>query len=82
MHFNGMALGNSCGVGPDKACLAEFWNKLRIDDDPGGTTWDVLEPIERRVTDLLYGGTVEEIRLASRLTAKARYLWLGGRTID
>lgn len=82
MHFNGMALGQSCGVGPDKANLAEFWNRLRVIDDPGGTTWDVLEPIERRVTDLLYGGTDEEIRLASRLTAKASYLWQGGRNCD
>ena len=77
-HFKGMPLGLARAVGPDKAYLAEFWNLIRACDDPGGTSWDVLEPIEQEVTGLLWRGRAEDIRLASRLTAKAEYLWRGG----
>ena len=82
MAFNRMPPELALAIGPDKSCLAEFWNKIRVCDDPGETSWDVLEPIEREVTELLYRGTAEDLRLASRLTAKAKFFWHGGRLND
>lgn len=81
MHFEGMSPRSACAIQMNKA-LAEFWNRIRVCEDPGGTSWDVLEPIEQEVTELLWRGTVEDIRRASRLTAKAEYLWRGGRLGD
>jgi hypothetical protein len=51
--------------------LIDFWNKLRVLDDPGGTTWSVLEELEREVTDCLMRGSAKDHLLAHRLTARA-----------
>ena len=77
MHFEGMPPRSACAIRLDKA-LAEFGNQIRVCEDPGGTSWDVLEPIEQEVTELLWRGKAEDIQFASRLTAKAEYLWRGG----
>ena len=33
--------------------IEEFWNRLRVCEEPGATTWDVLEPLEREVAEAL-----------------------------
>jgi hypothetical protein len=33
--------------------IIDFWNWLRTCGDPGATTWEVLEPLERQVTEYL-----------------------------
>lgn len=34
--------------------IIEFWNELRACDETGETSWEVLEPLERQVTEALY----------------------------
>jgi hypothetical protein len=62
---------------PDQASIdyfVDFWNDLRTTDDTGRTTWEVLEPLEREVTECLYRGDVGR---AESLTAKAMLLIAG-----
>ncbi len=33
--------------------LVEIWNAIRLREDPGETTWEVLDTYEREVTDCL-----------------------------
>ncbi len=51
--------------------LIVFWNEFSVLENPGGTTWDVLEELQRRVTDCLARGTPQDLLLAHRLTAQA-----------
>lgn len=57
-------------------CIA-FWGFLRISDDPGATTWDVLAPLEQEVTDCLVQRP-PDFEGVRRCTAKAWYLMEGG----
>ncbi len=33
--------------------IGEFWNQIHVCEDPGATTWDVLERLEREATEAL-----------------------------
>lgn len=50
--------------------IAEFWNRLRVCDEVDSTTWKVLEPLERHVTDCLFESP-PDLKNARRLTAQA-----------
>lgn len=53
--------------------IIEFWNQLRVSDELGGTTWEVLEPLERRVTECLDRAPPD---VDAARTATAEALWL------
>lgn len=53
--------------------IVMYWNQLSYEDDSGGTTWDVLDDLRMRVTDLLAEGSHDALKMASRLTALAEY---------
>jgi hypothetical protein len=50
--------------------IAEWWGRLRFCDDPGGTTWEVLDALERQVTECL-GRASPDVDRAEQLTAEA-----------
>jgi hypothetical protein len=56
--------------------IVEFWNQLRVCDQLGATNWGVLEPIERQVTECLYGET-RDVGRAESYTAYAMLLIAG-----
>jgi hypothetical protein len=56
--------------------IARWWDQLRAGEDPGATTWEVLDPLERQVTDCL-GRDPPDLDRADRLTAKAFLLVAG-----
>ena len=56
--------------------IIDFWNVLRTCGDPGATTWEVLEPLERQVTEYL-DDDPPDIRGAESLTALAALLIAG-----
>jgi hypothetical protein len=55
MYFS--PVGLSSGLSDEemlrRELLQEWWSQIRIADDPGATTWEVLGSIERHVTDCL-----------------------------
>lgn len=56
--------------------IVEFWNALRINDDPGSTNWEVLENLECQVTGCL-AVQPPDVDRAERLTANAMLLMTG-----
>lgn len=56
--------------------IVEFWNQLRVCEELGATNWEVLEPIEREVTECLYWSPYD-VRKAESLTALAMLLIAG-----
>ncbi len=54
-------------------CLVDFWNVCTANDDSGETTKEVLEELQREVTDCLYRNP-PDIKMAERLTARAFHL--------
>jgi hypothetical protein len=56
--------------------IQDFWNELRISGDSGATSGEVLETIERQVTECLALGR-PDINRAESLTAKACLLIAG-----
>ena len=56
--------------------IIDFWNGLRTSGDPGATTWEVLESLERDVTEFL-DRDPPNIRAAQSLTALAGLLMAG-----
>ena len=56
--------------------IVEFWNSLRVSDDHGSTTWEVLDELERRVTDCL-ALRPRDITTADRLTTEALFRMTG-----
>ncbi|MDB5337557.1 MAG: hypothetical protein JWN70_3176 [Planctomycetaceae bacterium] len=56
--------------------LVQFWNNVRMSEDSGATTWEVLERLEMTVTDAL-SQVPPAIKLAERLTAEACLLMTG-----
>jgi hypothetical protein len=50
-----------------------FWNELRTCGNSGATTWEVLESLERQVTEYI-DHNPPEIRRAESLTAYAALL--------
>jgi hypothetical protein len=53
--------------------LVDFWNVYMADGDSGETTKEVLEELQREVTDCLYRDP-PDINLAERWTARAFHL--------
>ena len=53
--------------------LVDFWNAYTADDDSGDTTKEVLEELQREVTDCLYRDP-PDMNMAERLTARAFHL--------
>ena len=56
--------------------IIDFWNELRTYGDPGATTWEVLEPLERQVTEYL-DDAPSDLRGAESTTAHAALLIAG-----
>lgn len=56
--------------------VVEFWNELRTWGDSGATTWEVLESLERQVTECL-DHAPPEVGEAESLTALAALLIAG-----
>jgi hypothetical protein len=56
--------------------LIEFWNELRTCGNSGATTWEVLESLERQVTECL-DQYPPDIGAAESLTALAALLMTG-----
>ena len=56
--------------------LVEFWNDLRTCGDPGATTWEVLELLERQATECL-DYEPPDFRRAESVTALAALLIAG-----
>ena len=56
--------------------LVEFWNELRTEGNSGATTWEVLESLERQVTERLDHAS-PDIGEAESLTALAALLIAG-----
>lgn len=57
--------------------IVGVWNSLRTGDDPGATNWEVLERLEREVTDCLAKRPPDVMNAWSK-TAKALLLIAGG----
>ncbi len=56
--------------------IVHFWNELRTCGNPGATTWEVLESLERQVTECL-DHDPPDIGEAESLTALAALLIAG-----
>lgn len=56
--------------------IVEFWNRLRVCEELGATSWGALEPIERQVTECL-GQSPRDVAKAASLTAEAMLLVAG-----
>lgn len=56
--------------------IADWWNSLRVSEDPGATTWEVLDGLEREVTDCL-AVEPQDMSRAESLTALAILLVAG-----
>ena len=54
--------------------IIDFWRELSMSGDAGCTTWEVLEPLQDRVTECLACG---RLRQATEYTAKALCLIAG-----
>lgn len=50
--------------------IVDFWTQLAVCEDSGATTWEVLEDLERKVTDCL-DRTPPQLGRAESLTAEA-----------
>jgi hypothetical protein len=81
LHFIGVTAMNKLRIGPSpspstrndeerRSRIAEFWSRLRVCEDLGATSWEVLEPIELEVTDCLSRDPPDIARAESH-TAKA-----------
>ncbi|BBO34203.1 hypothetical protein [Lacipirellula parvula] len=57
--------------------IVAFWGWLRVGDDPGQTSWEELDSLEREVTECLQSGTPADISRAESLTAQASFLMTG-----
>ncbi len=57
--------------------VIQFWNALRVCDDPGATTWEVLDSLEKEVAECLYGSEPVAVDTVKSLTAQAALLISG-----
>jgi hypothetical protein len=71
--FYGLSPGLSKELKRRKELIIEFWNAFDACDNPGGTSWGVLESLRREVTDCL-ALDPPDIRKAEYLTARAMVL--------
>jgi hypothetical protein len=54
--MNGIGLSTSKtkrSTGERVRQIVEFWSQVRVGEELGATTWDVLEPLERIATEAL-----------------------------
>ena len=56
--------------------ILDFWNALRVCDESGATTWEVLEKLEHEVTDC-FAPLSPDLNKAVSLTAYAMLLVAG-----
>jgi hypothetical protein len=56
--------------------VISFWNDLRVSDKAGETSWEVLENLEREVSECR-GQVPPDIGRAESITAKAFFLTTG-----
>lgn len=71
MHFNRPSPSlEISGNGPEQTVIVEFWNGIRVCEELGETTWEELEPLERRTTECLHK-VPPDIVGARNATAKA-----------
>lgn len=59
-----------------KERIVAFWNELRVTEDIGVTSWEVLETIEREVTECL-NHAPPDIGRAMTLTLGAQFMVVG-----
>lgn len=64
------------GVSDRILLIVDFWNAVRVCGDPGATTWEELETIEREVTSCL-ARQIPDVEKAESLTARAMRLIAG-----
>lgn len=57
--------------------IIHFWNELHTCGNPGATTWEVLESLEKEVMECLYRRSPPDIEGAASITAKAGHLIAG-----
>jgi hypothetical protein len=57
--------------------IADWWSELRTGEDSGATTWEVLDLLERQVTECLMHDP-PDLSGAESITAKAALLLNGG----
>ena len=57
----------------ESSFISEFWNRMAFEDFDDGTKRELLQQLEREVTDSLYENP-PDIYQARRLTAKAIFL--------
>jgi len=57
--------------------IVEFWNQVRVCDATGQTSWEILEPLERQVTECLVRRRPRDLDRAASLTALAMILIAG-----
>ena len=57
--------------------IVDFWNRLRTTDATGESNWEVLEALEREVTECLARRQPHDIDRAEELTALAMLLISG-----
>ncbi len=56
--------------------IVSWWNELRVDGDSGATNWEVLDVMERQVSECL-DRAPPDLNEAGSLTAKAALLIAG-----
>jgi hypothetical protein len=59
-----------------RKAIVSWWNELRVGGDSGATTWEVLDALERRVSECLDRAS-PDVGDATSLTAKAALLIAG-----
>lgn len=60
--------------------IRQFWHQLHLEDDPGATTWEVLDPLEHQVVECL-DRDPPDVSHADSLTAQAFHLWVGNKDL-
>ena len=77
-HFNRLPPVVAVNLDARRSRIVDYWNALSVCDDSGGTSWDVLDDIRTKVTELLSTGQPDDLTKAERLTGKAEFLRRGG----
>ncbi len=65
---------------PQLRQVAEWWNQLRVSGDSGATTWEVLDDLERKVTDCITADPPDIARAVS-LTMRAMHFVAGNENL-
>ena len=68
-HGTELPLGDS-----ERALIVEFWNQVALCDEPRGASRELLEELERTVTDCLYCKPADLLG-ARAATAKAIFIF-------